>query len=240
MRTPKLALVGDRSSAVRSHGRIPVLLEALRTRDDVVLDAYWVGSDHADEAAFDRFDGIWLLPGSPYRSMEGAIRAARIAREAGIPFLGTCGGFQHALLMLAREAGIAEASHAEYGSEGERVIVALECSLMGHEGAVHSEPGSRFREITGVERTLERYQCGYGVDPAYVERLHASGVRFSAHDDAGDVRAFELPRHPFFLGTLFQPELAGDATRAHPIIRAFAHACTAHARADDRLATGAP
>ena len=47
---------------------------------------------------------------------------------------------------------------------------------------------------------------------------------FSARDDAGDVRALELPGHPFFLGTLFQPELAGDGTRAHAVIRAFADA----------------
>ena len=38
------------------------------------------------------------------------------------------------------------------------------------------------------------------------------------------MRALELPDHPFFLGTLFQPELAGDGTRAHPVIRAFADA----------------
>ena len=57
----------------------------------------------------------------------------------------------------------------------------------------------------------------------------AGGVRFGAHDDAGDVRVLELPDHPFFLGTLFQPELAGDGTRAHPVIRAFATACAARA-----------
>ena len=46
----------------------------------------------------------------------------------------------------------------------------------------------------------------------------------------GDVRALELPDHPFFLGTLFQPELAGDGTRAHPVIRAFATACVEQAQ----------
>ena len=59
-------------------------------------------------------------------------------------------------------------------------------------------------------------------DNEVTKRLSDAGVVFSAHDDAGDVRALELPGHPFFLGTLFQPELAGDGTRAHPVIRAFA------------------
>jgi len=109
------------------------------------------------------------------------------------------------------------------------VIVALECSLVGHEGAIHGTPGSLFQRIMGVERSLERYHCSYGIDRPYVDRLEEQGVRFSAHDDAGDVRALELPGHPFFLGTLFQPELGGDGTRAHPVVRAFASACVARA-----------
>src|SRR5262249_28669623 len=128
--------------------------------------------------------------------------------------------------MLARDlAGISEAAHAEYGSEGETVIVELECSLVGHEGGIVYEPGSLMQRIMGADRSVERYHCSYGIDASYVDKLTAAGVVFSAHDDAGDIRALELPGHPFFLGTLFQPELAGDGTRAHPVIRAFADAC---------------
>jgi CTP synthase (UTP-ammonia lyase) len=49
-------------------------------------------------------------------------------------------------------------------------------------------------------------------------------VLFGPHDSDDAPRALELPGHPFSLGTLFQPELAGDGTRAHPVIRAFAEA----------------
>jgi len=222
---PTIALVGDRSPSVRAHARIPQLIDALRRRDGVVLDPYWVPSGEAHEN-LDRFDGIWVVPGSPYASAEGAIQAARTARERGIPFLGTCGGFQHAVLMLARDlAQIETAGHEEYGHDGEVVIVALECSLVGHEGGIAYRPGTLMQRIMGVERSVERYHCSYGIDPGYVDKLERAGVVFSAHDDAGDVRALELPGHPFFLGTLFQPELAGDGTRAHPVIRAFADAC---------------
>jgi CTP synthase (UTP-ammonia lyase) len=226
---PTVALVGDRSPSVRAHARIPQLIDALRRRDGVVLDPYWIPSEEAGQG-LDGFDGIWLVPGSPYRSAEGAIAAARTAREQGIPFLGTCGGFQHAVLMLARDlAAIPGAAHAEYGggTDAPLVIVALECSLVGHEGAIAYVPGSRIERIMGVERSVERYHCSYGIDAAYVQALTDAGVRFSAHDDDGAVRVLELPEHPFFLGTLFQPELAGDGTRAHPVVRAFANACVA-------------
>jgi len=231
MPTATIALVGNRSQSVRAHTRIPAIVEALRRRDGIVVDPYWIPSEDAeDPRVLEGFDGIWVVPGSPYTSAEGAIAAARFARERGVPFLGTCGGFQHAILMLARDlSGIAEAAHEEYGPDGELVVVELECSLAGHEAGIRYEPGSLIGQIMGAERSVERYNCAYGVDRAYVDRLTAGGVRFSARDDAGDVRVLELRDHPFFLGTLFQPELAGDGTRAHPVIRAFATACTARA-----------
>jgi CTP synthase (UTP-ammonia lyase) len=229
-RMPTVALVGDRSPSVRAHARIPQLIDALRRRDGIVVDPYWVSSSEAHQG-LEGFDGIWVVPGSPYASPEGAIQAAGTARMQQIPFLGTCGGFQHAVLMLARDlAGIEDAAHAEYGGDdGEMIVVALECSLVGHEGAISYEPNTLMQRIMGADRSVERYHCSYGLDPAYLQRLSDAGVVFGARDDAGDVRALELPGHPFFLGTLFQPELAGDGTRAHPVIRAFADACVARA-----------
>jgi CTP synthase (UTP-ammonia lyase) len=230
---PTIALVGDRSPSVRAHARIPLLVDALRRRDDLVLDPYWVPSEAAHDG-LEGFDGIWMVPGSPYRDREGALAAVRTARERGIPFLGTCGGFQHAVLELARDVcGIADAGHAEYGPDGDLVIVPLECSLVGHEGAIRYAPGSLMQRIMGVERSVERYHCSYGLDPRHVETLAAHGVRFTAHDEDGAVRALELDGHPFFLGTLFQPELAGDGTRAHPVVREFAAASAAAALVEE-------
>jgi CTP synthase (UTP-ammonia lyase) len=52
-------------------------------------------------------------------------------------------------------------------------------------------------------------------------------------------RIAELPDHPFFLATLFQPELAGDGTRPHPIIRALAAAAaTRSSNASPRVPAG--
>ena len=106
----------------------------------------------------------------------------------------------------------------------------LECSLVGHEGPITYTPGTLMARIAGVERSLERYHCSYGISPGYVGTLERAGVVFGAHDDDGAPRALELTDHPFFLGTLFQPELAGDGTRPHAVIRAFAEATSLRAR----------
>jgi CTP synthase (UTP-ammonia lyase) len=36
-----------------------------------------------------RFGGVWIAPASPYRSMDGALAAIRLARERGVPLVGT-------------------------------------------------------------------------------------------------------------------------------------------------------
>ncbi|MER5965663.1 hypothetical protein [Streptomyces sp. NPDC002057] len=233
-RTPRVALVGDCSPHVRSHVRVPVLLDALAERDGLVLDAYWIPTGDAEAPGAVRgFDAVWVLPGSPYASEAGALAAIRVAREDGIPFLGTCGGFQHALLEFARGVcGLTAAAHAENDPSadgGDLLIAPLACSLVGHEGVVRVAQGSLAERALGAERTTERYHCAYGPESRHLDTLRAHGLRFTGVDEEGGVRIAELPSHPFFLATLFQPELAGDGTRPHPLIRALAVAAGRHA-----------
>ena len=100
--TSRIALVGDRSANVRAHARIPAIIDALLTREGIALDPYWIATPDVSECDLGGFDAIWVVPGSPYDSAEGALAAVRTAREQRIPFLGTCGGFQYALMEYAR------------------------------------------------------------------------------------------------------------------------------------------
>jgi CTP synthase (UTP-ammonia lyase) len=227
----RIALVGDRSANVVSHTRVPRLLDAVADRDRLVLDAYWIGSeDAADEDAVRGFDAVWVLPGSPYRSEAGVLTAVRVARETGIPFLGTCGGFQHALLEFARNVcGLTRVAHAENDPGAEDMLIEpLACSLVGHQATVVVEPGSLAHTVIGAERTVERYHCAYGPS-RHLDTLRSHGLCFSGQDEDGNVRIAELPGHPFFLATLFQPELSGDDTRPHSVVRALARAAVEHA-----------
>lgn len=233
----RIALVGDRSPNVRSHQRIPLLLDALRERHALAVDAYWIPTQDAEPPGAVRgFDAVWLLPGSPYRSEAGALEAVRTARENGIPFLGTCGGFQHALLEYARNVCGMAARHAEndprgadQADDGDVLIAPLACSLVGHEGMLRTVPGSLAEHLLGARESVERFHCAYGPLSDRLPRLEAAGLRFTAHDADGEARVAELPGHPFFLATLFQPELAGDAGVPHPYIRALAEAAIGRA-----------
>lgn len=228
---PRLALVGDRSDSVQAHTRIPVILGALSAPGAEPIEPYWVAST-AIESPEDvaGFDGIWIVPGSPYESMDGVLAAIRVARSAQIPLLGTCGGFQHILLEFARNVcGLSRVAHAEIdpGAE-ELLLVPLACSLFGEESEVIVVPGTGAARAMGAGPSTERYFCRFGLERSYEGIVTAAGLVISGRDAEGEARIVELPGHPFFIGTLFQPELSSDATWAHPLISAFCQAVREH------------
>ncbi|RIK68153.1 MAG: hypothetical protein DCC65_04785 [Planctomycetota bacterium] len=230
MRNPlRIALVGDFDPTVVAHQAIPRAIALASAADGIPAAIEWIdtqrlGSNGAELLA--GHDAVWVVPNSPYRNGEGVIAAIRHVRNTHVPFLGTCGGFQHAVIELARNAaGIASATHAEeHADAAELVVSALACSLVEKSGEVMLAEGSRLRQIYGAARTIEGYHCNYGLNPNYRERLERAGVRFSAVDAAGDVRALEWPDHPFFVATLFQPERAALRGEAPQVVRALLRA----------------
>jgi CTP synthase (UTP-ammonia lyase) len=228
---PRIALVGDHQPAVVAHQGIDRSM-ALAAAQVPGLQWEWIhtGSLGSDVSTrLHEFTGIWLVPASPYANETGALRVITHARTNAVPFLGTCGGFQHALLEYAREVlGISEAGHAEtQPGAAVRLIAPLSCSLVEQWGRVHLLPGTRLREVYGVDQAEEGYHCSYGLNPAcesFFTNGTASSLRIAARDAQGEVRAIELTDHPFFLATLFQPERRALTGELHPIVRRFVEA----------------
>jgi CTP synthase (UTP-ammonia lyase) len=227
----RIGLIGDHDATVPAHQAIPVALQLARERLDLELDWEWVPTAAISEASrVGGFDGLWCVPASPYRSMEGALRAIRFAREAGRPFLGTCGGFQHAILEFARNVlGWADAEHAETAPGAARPVIApLACALVETRDAVEFRAGSRIAAAYGCGRVVEGYRCRYGVNARFQAGLLSGPLRAVAHDDNGEIRAVELDGHPFFLATLFQPERAALQGGLPPLVAALVRASAAH------------
>jgi CTP synthase (UTP-ammonia lyase) len=225
-----VALVGDYSESVTAHRAIPKALELAREMADADLGWEWVATPGIVDAERDLagYSALWVVPASPYKSAFGAIGAIRWAREGKRPFLGTCGGFQHALLEFAQNAaGIPGAGHAETDPDGSDLIVTpLGCALVDKTGTVHFAEGSLLRAAYGRGSAAERYRCNYGLNPLYQSALEAAGLRFTSWDDAGEIRGAELPSHPFFAGVLFQPERAALRGEVSPLVLAFVRAAS--------------
>ena len=82
---PMIGIVGDFNPANRTHQFTSAALEHVGLRFE------WVPTDAAGDwdERLAAYDGIWIAPASPYRSMDGALAAVRYARERGVPLVGT-------------------------------------------------------------------------------------------------------------------------------------------------------
>ncbi|MDQ6719397.1 MAG: hypothetical protein M3003_01215 [Candidatus Dormibacteraeota bacterium] len=114
-------------------------------------------------------------------------------------------------------AGIADATHAEYGRSGTPVITLLECSLQDQTIAVELAPGSLLEKLYGAERVVEHTTCSYGLSPRLQNIADEFGMRIAATDATGEVRAIERVDHAFFVATLYQPQLRSAPDAAHAV-----------------------
>ncbi|PTQ67593.1 CTP synthase [Pseudomonas sp. GV071] len=227
MSTVHIGLIGDYHADVIAHQAIPKALALAGAAVGVHVEPQWLATESLPgHKHLAEYHGLWAVPATPYRSMDGALFAIRYAREKQVPFFGSCGGFQHALIEYARSVlGWADAEHAETHPEGERLVISpLSCALVEVSGAIELAPGSRLAEAYGQLHITEGYHCRYGLNPEFAQALASGPLRITARDDQGDARGIELAEHPFFVGTLFQPERAALQGELPPIIRAFIEA----------------
>jgi len=218
-----IVVLGDRNPEYLTHREIDAAIALL----PATVRAQWVGTDGKDAARTLEADALWVVPGSPYKNDDAVYAAVHAARTNGQPFLATCGGFQYAVIEFSRNmAGIAGAEHEETSPDAaELVVTRLSCSLVAQERMVTAVPGTRMFDICGAAPFVGFHWCNYGVSPSYVDRLVKHGLVISATADDAGVEAIELPDHPFFLGTSFQPQVGSGAGKPlHPVLRAFVQA----------------
>ncbi|WP_347115958.1 CTP synthase [Leclercia sp. S52] len=224
--TLRIALVGDYNPDVLAHQAIPLAIDDAAAVLEITADYDWLATTELTSPEdLVGYDAIWLVPASPYKNAEGAFIAARYARENSVPFLGTCGGFQHALIEYARNVlGWQDAAHAETDTEGRMVIAPLTCSLVEVSDAIELRANTLIAKAYGQEEIEEGYHCNYGVSPEFAQELEKGDMRVTGWDAQGEIRAVELVTHPFFIATLFQHERAALAGRPAPLVRALLRA----------------
>ena len=226
MTSLQIALIGDQNPDVKAHVAIPKALALAAAVVGSTVTPTWIGTSEltADaDAWLNGFDGIWCVPGSPYASMDGAFNAIRFARENKVPFLGTCGGSQHALIEFARNVlGKTEADHAESNPQATLSLIApLPCALREIEARIQLRPDSRARAIYDRSEISEPFNCGFGLNPEHEQLFRNTKLKITGTGDDGSARVVELDGHPFFIATLFQPERSAFKDVSHPLIVAF-------------------
>ena len=259
-----IAMVGKYVDLTESYKSLSEALihAGIHTRSKVNI--HYVDSEQIEADGVDSLramDAILVPGGFGKRGVEGKIKAVRLAREAGIPYLGICLGMQLAVIECARHmAGLANANSTEFDPQTPHPVVALITEWQNRDGSIERRtgtsdmggtmrlgaqpcevvPGSLAHRIYGSTTVAERHRHRYEVNNHYLPRLEAAGLSVGARAKsplAGDlVEMVELPNHPWFFGCQYHPEFTSNPRRGHPLFVSFVRAALAHQAAGHEAA----
>ena len=228
---PDLVILGEYNPDSETHRATNAAIRHSLFGLNAELTTSWISTETIKEADIVQAHGPWVAPGSPYKDLSQALQAIRLAREKLIPCLGTCGGFQHMVLEFARNVlGFADAGHAEYALDASRLFIsALSCSVAGKELRVRLQPHTTAHTLYGGDEAVEQYYCTFGVNSEYSDTLAGNrDLVISGRDVNGEIRIIEILDHPFFVGTLFVPQIKSRESAPHPLVSGFMHAILRH------------
>ncbi|MCW3107856.1 MAG: hypothetical protein JWQ09_2362 [Segetibacter sp.] len=223
----KIGIVGDYNDSFIPHRSTNDAINHVNNKLGLDIGFNWLPTDtiEADfESIIKTYKGFWIAPGSPYKSMSGALKIIEYARLNNIPTLGTCGGFQHMIIEFARNVlHIEDAAHEEYNPYASKLVVnKLECSLKGKvlEIEIIDEHSKTFGCYKST-KIFEKYYCDFGLNPIYQEALHKKGFKVVGIDTDKEARIIELENHPFFIAILFVPQDNSSENNPHNLVSSF-------------------
>ena len=191
-------------------------------------------------------DGILVAPGFGERGIEGKIIAVQYAREHSIPFFGICLGMQMSVIEFARNVlGYSDATTGEITQNSVHAFIDLmedQKRLTSKGGTMRLgaykcvlEKGSLAHQIYGKTEISERHRHRYEMNNDYIEELQNKGMIASGRNpETGLVEIIELPKHPFFIGVQFHPELKSTVENPHPIFVHFIKAAIKYRQAQNK------
>jgi CTP synthase len=178
-------------------------------------------------------DGLLVAPGFGHRGIEGKITAVKYARENKLPFFGICLGMQMAVIEFARNIlGLTKAHSTEMQADTPTPVI----DLMEHQKKITVkggtmrlgaypcvlEDGTLAKAIYGRSMISERHRHRYEFNNEYLQQFEDAGMIASGKNpESGLVEIIELPKHPFFIGVQYHPELKSSVENPQPIFVAF-------------------
>ncbi|MEM9968865.1 MAG: CTP synthase [Pseudomonadota bacterium] len=249
-----VAIVGKYTQLEDAYKSIAEALTHGGISNRVRVKIAWVDSElfEASQDVTPHLEGYHaiLVPGGfGERGTEGMIKAVEYAREHGVPYLGICLGMQMAVIEAARNvAGIRDAGSEEFDHEAgkkrfEPIVYHLKEWVQGNykiERALGDDKGgtmrlgaydatlaagSRVASVYGGTTIDERHRHRYEVDVKYQQRLEDAGLVFSGMSPDGTLpEIIEWPKHPWFIGVQFHPELKSKPFDPHPLFKDFIRA----------------
>jgi CTP synthase (UTP-ammonia lyase) len=127
--------------------------------------------------------------------------------------------------------GIKDAEHEESAPGASTLFISkLACSLAGKTQEIKIARNSIVHRAYGDQKITEQFFCNYGLNPVFRDKVKKGKLSITGVDSEGEVRIVELPEHPFYVATLFLPQVASKPERPHPLILAYLKAAALRSR----------
>lgn len=250
----KIAVVGKYTQMLDTYKSLGEALTHGGIANKYKVRIKWVDSEALEKediaAELGDVSGILVPGGFGARGTEGKIRAIRYARENNIPFLGICFGMQMAVIEAMRDlCGVKNAGTTEFAPDCEAVVgLMTEWDKDGARQIRHKDgdlggtmrlgayecdlqPGSLVNRVYGAEKIFERHRHRYEVNIKYEKQLNDVGMVISGKSPDGRLpEIVEIPKHPWFIGVQFHPELKSKPFDPHPLFVSFVRAAIEKSR----------
>lgn len=240
----KIAVVGKYIDLQDAYKSIYESLSHAAAANDCGIDLIRVDAEDLEESAATQLlqgvAGILVPGGFGDRGVEGKIRAAKIAREHKVPYLGLCLGMQVATIEFARNVcGLENANSTEFDLDSPHPVISLleeqknvtnkgASMRLGCQPAVIT-PSTKAAQVYGKEVVHERHRHRYEFNMKYREQMEAQGFVISGTSpDKTLVELIELRDHPWYLACQFHPEFQSKPKSPHPLFKGFISACLRH------------
>ena len=251
-----IGIVGKYTSLIDAYKSLIEAINHGGLDNNVKVTIKWVNSESLEDqklnltSFFKDINGIIVPGGFGERGSEGKINAIKYARLNNIPFFGICFGMQMAVIEFARNVlNMKDASSSEFGTTklplvglltewqtktglekrdkesdlgGTMRLGAYDCKLLDN-----SFVSSIYKKKTISERHRHRYE----VNNKYISDFKKYGLIFSGMSPDNSLpEILEVPKHPWFIGVQFHPELKSKPFDPHPLFSSFINASLKQSR----------
>ena len=124
--------------------------------------------------------------------------------------------------------GIRDAEHEESAPGASTLFISkLACSLVGKTQEIKIAHDSIAHRAYGKQEVMEQFFCNYGLNPVFRNEVNKGKLSITGVDPEGEARIVELSDHPFYVATLFLPQVASKPESPHPLILSYLKAARA-------------
>ena len=232
-----IAIVGKYVKLQDSYLSVREALRHAALFHDRDVNIIWVDSEELEkdggEALLRSAQGIVVPGGFGIRGIEGMVRAARYAREQGLPYLGLCLGMHVMVIEYARHIlRSGEPNSTEFAVDTRYPVIDLlpEQRQVKEKGGTmrlgsypcHLLAGTQAAAAYQVPVVYERHRHRFEFNNDFRRDLERAGLIPSGlSPDNRLVEIEELRDHPWMIGTQFHAEFTSRPNRSHPLFRDF-------------------